>query len=128
MEAKKANFKKFLQEIVENDGWNIREIFLNTGQHTWREDVEQAVEYMYSIKPEDVGLWMTIGRSGRTSNHVCVNSTLQRIYIPKPEKVDENFKADKAYILQIAQKYGFQKVNKWEELYPAKDVALDIAH
>jgi hypothetical protein len=128
METKKANFQKFLQEIVGSSGWYIRELYLNTGQHTWYEEVDQAVDYLFSLKPEDVGLWMTIGRMGHTTNHVCINPTLQRIYISEPEKVDDNFKADKVHILQIAQKYGFKEANKWKDLYQTKIVSLATSH
>ena len=67
---------------------------------------------------------MTIGRSGHTTNQVCINPNLSRIYFSKPEKVDKLFEDDKAYILKIAEKYHFQEVNKWEDLYPAKNVAV----
>jgi hypothetical protein len=121
---RKTTFKRFLKEIVKSSGWYIRDLHLNTGQHTWYEEVDQAVDYLFSLKPEDVGLWMMIGRSGHTTNQVCINPNLSRIYISKPEKVDKAFEDDKAYILKIAQKYHFQEVNKWEDLYPAKNVAV----
>lgn len=126
MEAKKANFEAFLRELVKNRQYEIWRVYLNTGKSSWYEEggLNKATDYLFSLTPEKAGLCMRIGRLGLSNCHVCINPTAQKIHFDKESITTESDQEDRAYISKIATQFGFQEVEKWEDLYKTENIAL----
>jgi len=127
-EIRKANFEKFLKDILSQKDENgkaleIYDINAVERQSSWWTELNDAVDYVFSLSPEDISLQMRL-RGSKDSAYFVVNPFTQKFCFLKVESYKSEYLED--LVKKTASKYEIHEVNMVKELYnkPTKNLLI----